>query len=193
MPFPALEAAQVGAGILQSVIGGITARKNQKRLEALQSPTYTPNSSILQHYNEALARYGVSPTDTAMYKRQTRDINRGLATGINTLQDRRAGIAGASSLLRNYNDAMLNANAAAELEKSRRFNELGNAASRKAAEDMTAFQVNQMAPFERKYNLLAMKAGSANQTTNAGLQNIFGGLQNMSNSNLLSKYYKNSG
>lgn len=189
MPFP-IEAAQIGAGILQSVIGGISAKKNQKALERLQSPTYTPNQSILNYYNEALARYGVSPTDSAMYKRQMRDVNRGVTTSINALQDRRTGLGGVSSILRAANDASLNANVAAEQERNRRFGELGGAAGMKANEERTAFDINQMQPFERKYNLLAMKAGANNQTANAGMQNIFGGLQNISNRSMLDKFYK---
>lgn len=186
----AIEAVQMGAGILQSIIGGISARKNQKKLEAMQSPTYMPNQSILSYYNDALARYGVSPTDSAMYKRQQRDIQRGVNTGISSLQDRRTGLGGISSILRAANDANLNANVAAEQQRDRRFAELGNATQMKAGEERTAFDINQMQPFERKYNLLAMKAGANNQTANAGLSNIFGGLQNMSNRSMLDKFYK---
>lgn len=62
----------------------------------------------------------------------------------------------------------------------------------KAGEDRMAFEVNQQQPFERKYNLLAMKAGAANQTANAGMSNIFGGLQNLQNYNLYNKEYGGS-
>lgn len=184
-----LAAIQAGAGLLQSIIGGIKAGKAQKQLEKMQSPQYAQNQGILDFYNKALTRYNVSPTDSAMYKRQMKDIDRGVATGIQTLQDRRSGTAGASSILRAANDAKLGANVAAEEERNQRFGVLGQATGMKAGEDRMAFEVNQQQPFERKYNLLSMKAGAANQTANAGLSNIFGGLQNWNNYKMLQKEY----
>jgi hypothetical protein len=47
-----------------------------------------------------------------------------------------------------------------------------------------AFQQNELAPFERKYNLLSQKAAANAQTFNTGLSNIFGGLQNLSMANI---------
>lgn len=171
-------AAQQGIGAIQSVIGAIQAKKYQKQLEKMQSPTYSANRGILDYYNQALARYNVNPTETALYKRQTRDIDRGMASGIASLQDRRSGTAGASSIFRAANDARLDANVAAEEQRNQRFGDLGQATGMKAGEERTAFDINQMQPFERKYNLLAMRAGAANQTTNTGMSNIFNGLQN---------------
>lgn len=187
--FPLSAAIGAGAGLVQSIIGGIKARKYQNQLEKMQSPTYSQNRGILDYYNQALARYNVSPTDTAMYKRQTRDIDRGVATGLQSLQDRRSGLAGTSSILRAANDARLNANVAAEQERNRRFGELGQATGMKAGEDRMAFNVNEVQPFERKYNLLAMRAGAANQLANTGLSNVFGGLQNMQMQNMYNQEY----
>lgn len=183
-------AAQGIIGGIQGIIGGIQARKAQKQLEKMQSPTYAANRGILDFYNQALARYNVNPTDTALYKRQTRDIDRGLAQGISALQDRRSGVAGLSSLVRAGSDARLDANVAAENERNRRFGELGQAAGMKAAEESKAFDINQWHPYERKYNLLSQKAGAANQTANAGMQNLFGGLQSWGQMDMMKKYGK---
>lgn len=194
MQFIPLGAAiQGGLGLIQGIAGMIQQRRATKQLENMQSPTYRQNQSLMDFYNNALARYNVSPTDSAMYKRQQRDIDRGVATGLNSLQDRRSGIAGASSILRAANDAKLNANVAAEQEKNRRFGELGTAANLKAGEDRMAFEVNEMQPFERKFNLLAMKAGGGNQILNSGISNIFGGAQNMSNMAMLKQMYGTGG
>jgi len=189
MPFPLIAGLQEGAGLVQALIGGGKAKKAQKQLENLQSPTYAANKGILDYYNSALSRYGVSGADTAMYKRQQQDINRGVSTGIASLQDRRSGLGGVSSILRAANDASLNANVAAEQQRDRRFAELGGATQLKAGEEAKEFEYNKMMPFQQKYNLLSMKAGAANQTANAGLSNIFGGLQNASNINMMSKMY----
>lgn len=189
MPLPLLPMVQAGVGLVQSISGAIQAKRAQKQLENAKSPTYSLNRGILDYYNQALQRYNVSPTDSAMYKRQMRDIDRGVATGINALQDRRSGLAGASSILRAANDAKLNANAAAEQEKNQRFGVLGQATNMKAGEDRMAFDINENQPFERKYNLLAMKAGGGNQIMNSGLSNIFSGAQNAINYGMLDKMY----
>lgn len=190
---PILPLISAGAGLVQSILGGINARKATKKLEGLDSPKYSQNQSILDYYNQALGRYNVSPNESAMYKRQTRDIDRGVAGAVSGLNDRRSGIAGISSILRNANDARLDANVAAENEKSRRFGELGNATQAKAGEDRMAFQQNEVAPFERKYNLLAMKAGAANNLANTGLSNIFSGIQNGINMSMYNKEFGENG
>lgn len=185
--------AQGVAGLAQTIGGLIQSKKATKALERLQSPTYAANKGILDYYNQALARYNVSPTDSAMFKRQTRDIDRGVAGAISGLQDRRSATAGLSSILRASNDARLDANVAAEQQRDQRFGVLGNAAQLKAAEQGREFEINQLQPYERKYNLLAMKAGGGNQIMNAGLSNIFGAGQNITNMNMLQQMYGSGG
>ena len=170
---------QALAGLGQSIIGSKQAKRAEKDLmyQIDRTPQYNQNKSILDFYNQALNRYNVSPTDSAMYKRQMQNVGRNTATGINALQDRRSGQAGISSILRAANDASLNAEVAAEGQKNQRFGELGSATGMKVGEDDKAFQQNQVLPFELRTNLQAMKLQGANQRTNAGMQNIFGGLQ----------------
>lgn len=189
---PALPLIQAGIGLGQAVIGGIRAHKAQKELEGLQTPTYTPNQAIGDYYNKALARYSLSPYESALYKLQTQNIGRGTAQGISALKDRRLGIGGISSLVQNQNDALLKAAAAAEGEQGQRLSQLGSAAGLKAGEDRAAFQYNQVMPYEKKYNLLAMKAQGGSQVLNAGLQNVFGGLQTQQELSLIKGMYGNN-
>jgi hypothetical protein len=193
MPLPIGAIAQAGVGLAQTIGGWVQQRKATKALEKLQSPTYRPNQSILDYYNQALRRYNVSPTDSAMYKRNMRDIDRNTASGVYALQGTGNTLGGVSSIIRAANDAKLNAEVAAESEKSQRFGQLGAATGMKADEDKTAFQINQYSPFERKYNLLAAKAAGGNQVGNAGISNIFGGLQNWNNMEMLKEMNKNGG
>jgi len=180
MPAWLLPAVQGVAGLAQSIFGGAKAKKYQRQLENMQSPTYSANQGILDYYNKALARYNVNPTESALYKRQMQGVDRNVSNSINALQDRRSATAGASSLLRAANDAKLDANVMAEQQRDQRFSQLGGAAEAKAGEERMAFDVNQMQPFERKFNMLAQRAGAANQLANTGISNAFGGLQNMS-------------
>jgi hypothetical protein len=187
-PFGAI--AGIGAGLIQSIFGGIRAGRAQRQLENLQSPTYTPNQSIMDYYNKALSRYNVNPQDSALYKSQQRNIQRGVSGAISSLNDRRSALMGLPSILQAQNDATLNAEVAAENEKSQRFGQLGGATEMKAGEDRMAFDINKLKPFERKYNLLAMKAGGANQIGNAGLSNIFRGLQNTQDYQNVNRLYR---
>lgn len=183
--FPISSAIQAGAGAIQSIFGAIQAGSAQRKLERLKSPEYQKSKSILDFYNDALRRYNVSPSDSAMYKRQMGNVDNNVATALHYGGDNTS----VSSILRAANEAKLDATAAAEAEKSNRFGQLGAAAGMKAQEDDKAFQFNQYLPFERKFNLLAMKAGGGNQIMNAGLSNIFGGLQSWNQMNTIDKMY----
>ena len=178
-------------GAIQSIVGAGKARKYGRQLNQLveNSPHYDPNQSIMDYYNTALQRYNVNPTDTALYKRNMQNINRGLATGISSLQDRRSALGGISSLLRASNDASLNAEVAAEQQRNQRFGELGSASQLKAGEEAKAFEQNKMLPYNLKYNLLSQRAGAANNLVNTGLSNIFGNLQNIGSMKQLKKAY----
>lgn len=167
------------AGIAQSIIGGIQASKAQKALEALKTPTYTPSSSILDYYNKALSKYQENPYQSELYKMQNQNIQRGVAQGLNTLAKGTSLISGVSSLIQGQNDAQLKAGAAAEQQRNQNLSQLGSAAAAKAREDDKMFKYNQLAPYQKKYNLLAAKAQGGNSILNAGLRNISGGLQMM--------------
>ena len=186
-------AVTAGAGLLQSFFGGRKAKKAQKELENLQSPTYNPNESVLSYYNNALQRYNVNPYNSTLYKTQQQNIGRGVNQGIGALNNRRSGLAGISSLIQGQNDSLLKAGIAAENLKDQRFSQLGGATQMKAGEDRQAFNINKMQPFERKYNLLAMKAGANARTANDGLKNIFNGLGTMAGGYQLGQGSKSSG
>lgn len=188
-------ATQFGIGALQGLIGGFKTRKANKELERLDAnaPKYTANKGIMDFYGKALERYGVSPTASAMYKRQQQNIGRGVSGAIGALQDRRSGQAGISSILRASNDASLNAEAAAEQRRDTTFGQLGNAAQMQAGEQRMEFDVNQQQPFERKYNRLSQKAGAAAQLTNSGITNAVQGIGNVASMYMLDNAYGDSG
>lgn len=186
-PYGAL--AEVGAGAIQTIIGGIRASKAQKQLEKMQSPVYTPNKSILDYYNMALNKYQTSPYNTTMYKKAVQDTGRSTAQGLDALRGRGGAVAGVSNLIANQNNNLLAAAANAENRKMQEFGVLGNATGMKANEQRRAFDINQMAPFERKYNLIAAKAGGGNQVMGAGLSNIFNGANAYNDIQLANKMY----
>ena len=185
MPIPLLAAAAPGilqgvTGLIQSISGGSKAKKAESALENLKTPTYQANKGIMDYYNQAMQRYNVNPYQSQQYQYGQTSANRNLAAGIGALQDRRSAVGGISRLTAGANDAALRNGMAAENEQSNRFSQLGSATGMKAQDDMTRFQYNDVAPYEKQYNLLSMKAGAANQMQNAGMQNMFGGLSSLS-------------
>lgn len=160
---------QAAGGIAQAIIGGRQAKKAQRALENLQTPTTTSSASINDYYNRASA----NPYETSLYRMQQQNINRGAATGLAMLQDRRSALGGISSLIRAQNDGLLRAGASAEQQQ---LGMLGSAARMKSADDERVFNINKMMPFQKQYSLLSSKAMAANQMMNAGVQNAFAGI-----------------
>lgn len=180
MPVTAgLISAGVGVvgGLVQTGIGMFGGRKARRELGRLESPIYTPSKSINDYYSQALGRYQQSPYQSNLYKMNAQTIGRGTAQGIAGLKDRRSALMGLPSLIQGQNDSLLKAAAVAEQDQSQKFGQLQGAVQMKAGEDRQAFNINKMMPFERKYNQLAQKAAANNQLMNAGMQNIFGGVQ----------------
>ena len=183
---------QAGVGLAQSIIGGITARKTQKQLENLQTPSYGGSSSIMDYYNKALQRYNVNPYQSQQYQQATQQAGRSTAAGINALQSRGSAVAGIGRLAALQNEQGLRAGTIAEAEQNRRFNDVGQASQLKTQDELRQFEQNKIAPYEKKYNLLSMKAGANNQTANAGISNMFGGLSSIQQMGMLDKIYGNN-
>lgn len=182
-------------GLAQSIFGGGRARRAQRELEKLQTPVYQKSKSIGDYYTKSLNRYSADPTKSAMYQNQMKNIERGTATGMAALNDRRGSSAGVAGVVQAQNDASLNAAAAAEQQQAQTLNQLGQAAQLQAGEEKMAFQYNQVAPYEKKAALLGAKAAGGNQMMNAGLQNIMGAANTFGQMKfddyLANKYYKN--
>lgn len=171
---------QLLGGLGQTIFGG--GRRAQRQLEQLNknAPKYQVNNSIMDYYNKALSRYDSNAYNSASYRKGQADINSNLNAGIQATQDRRAGVGAIGGLVAGANRAALGNITNAENIQGHNLGQLGNAAHAKLGEDRMAFKVNEQDPFERQYNLLAMKAAQGNKTQNQGLQNIFGGLSNAS-------------
>jgi hypothetical protein len=162
-------------GIAQTAFSGQKkAEKNlEKSIEAI--PEYTMSPSILQYYEQAKQRYGVSPTQTAMYKRQMQNIQRAGATGLAGLGGARARIGAVPSIVRTLSDASLGAEVAGEQEQARRFGQLGSATQMKAGQEAAVEQRKLAKQYQRISAAQAKAAGRA-AVKRAGLTNIFGGL-----------------
>lgn len=184
-PFGAVAGTlQTLGGVGQAFTSGV--KKKEHALEAFND-SYSPNQSILDYYQKAYNKYDPNAYNSAGYRQGQQNINNNLATGISATQDRRSGVGAISNLVANANRASLGNVVNAERLQNQNLAQLGHATGMKANEDRGIF--------ERKYNLLAMKAAAAAKQKNDGLQNIFGGLSNIASlggSGLLKKKQPNT-
>jgi len=183
LPLAAVPAiAQSVGGLFQTLFSG--RKKAQREMEAQlnNSPAYTPNKGISDYYQESLNRYNENPQQSAIYQNAVRNAQRTTAQGIGALQDRRSALAGVGRLAAIQNDAMANATAQAESRRDARFSQLGQATNMKAGEERRAFDINVLTPYQRRLQMAQMKASAANARSDAGLQNLFSGLSNVSTS-----------
>lgn len=186
-PWGAIGQAALGLG--QGIAGFIQQRRALKQLENIKSPTYTQSAGILDYYNKALAKYNVNPYQTDLYRMQEQQAGRGVASGLSALQSRGQALAGVNSLIQQRNDTLLKAGAQAENLSRQDLSRLGQAAGLKSGEEKMAFNINQMQPFQRKYSLLSQKASGGANIANAGISNIFGGLQSADQYRMINKIY----
>lgn len=177
---PALIAAVSGG--VKAIGGGIQAltsgeKKRQKELAASIEaiPDYLKSPSILSYYQQAQQRAGISPTQSALYKRQMQNIQRAGATSLAGARGTAARMGAASSIARSLSDATLGAEAAAEQEQARRFGQLGQATGMQAGEERMG-ELRKMQKQQQRISLAEARAQGAAAMKRAGLTNIFGGL-----------------
>lgn len=159
--------ATAAYGIYQSEHAKSQKNKAEADLEK-QAKEFQPNSSIMDFYNKALAKYNANPYQSAGYQQQNNQIQRNLATGISAASNRRLGLGAIAGQVQQANDASARAVGNAEMQQGQDLARLGQAGAMKTAE--------QQKKFDMLYNLSAQKAGAYAQTQNSGMQNVFNGL-----------------
>ena len=167
-----------GAGIITGLAQALTSGKKKKEAaleaQAANAPKYAGSSTLDQYYQQSLQRANTAAEQSALYKGQINQANRALAAGVGATTASGGGQGAIAKLVQGNVDATGRALAGAEQQKEQRFNQLGQVTQQKSAEDYKKFQINQMQPWETKYNLLAAKAAQAAAQKQAGLQNIVG-------------------
>ena len=185
MPIPLLLAAapaiaQSAAGLSQMLFSGKNKARKQLEAETNKNPIYGGSKPISDYYNTALSRFQENPYQSQQYITAAKNAQRGTATGLNALQDRRSGLAGVSRMVAIQDQALENAGVNAENQRNQRFGALGQAANAKNADLLKQFQINQQNPYERRVNLANMKAQGAANVFNSGMSNLFGGISSLS-------------
>lgn len=178
MPVTIMAGVSALGGLGQILTAGKRKKERELEAQAAKAPKYTGSSALDQYYQQSLQQAMTPAAQSALYKQQQNMIGRNVASGLAGINmGRRGGQGALQGLVQGASDASMRNLAAAEQQKESRFARLGSVTSQKAAEDYRKFQINQMQPWETKYNLLAAKAAAAGQQQQAGWQNIFSGLQ----------------
>ncbi len=176
---------QAGAGVQKQLVGlgqflfsgqKKAERGLRKEIEAI--PEYAKAPSIMDYYQQARQRFGVSPTESALYKQQTQEAERAVATGLAGARGSRARMGVSTSLARVLSDAKLKARVAAEQEQNRRFGQLGSAAQMEAQQGLLADQ-RRLLKQQQRLSLAEAKAQGTAAIKRAGLTNIFGGMSDI--------------
>ena len=166
---PAVGLIGAGVGLYQAISGGVKASNAQHDLEN-QANSFQPNASILDYYNKALAKYNPNPYDSLGYQQQNNQIQRNLATGINSFQNGRRALGAVGGLVQGADDSSAKAAVTAQMQGNQDLATLGRASAMKTAEEQKKFDM--------LYNLKAMKAGAGASEENTGISNLYGGLSN---------------
>ncbi len=167
-------AIAAGVAATASGIKAISASSKRKKAEnelENYAKSYQPNQSIMDFYNKSLAKYNENPYESASFQQQKDLINKNLATGINSAQTRRGGLASIGTLVSGANTSLGRAAAGIDAQKMNQLGLLGRAAGAKTAEEQKKFDM--------LYNLKAQKAGQLARTQNMAEQNAYNQLNNI--------------
>ncbi len=184
----AIAAIPAAVGLYQSIAGGIRASKARKALAGQKTPTYAPDKSIMDYYNQAANRYNVSPYNSQLYQYNKANASGALANGIGALQDRRSALAGVSGLTQNYQGNLAKGALAAENQKTGEFQTLGRATGMQSGDNRYAYGQNQLLPYNANRSLFNAEASGGNAEFNSGLSNINSGLQSVGKIMAAKKY-----
>lgn len=162
----------VAGGVAQIIAAG--KKKKEKALEqhAENAPQYAGSKGIDQYFAQAEQMANTAAEQTAQYKLGQLQNQRNMASGLAGSNVVQGGQGLVSKLVQGTNDASMKNLVGAQQLKNQRFNQFGQAAQMKSAQDLRKFQINQQQPWETKYNILARKAAAAADQVRAGVGNI---------------------
>ena len=161
------------------LIGGITGlfqkRKAKKLLrEAGEQPTYNIPQEILNNQKRAeLAANEGLPSQ--QYSNAMKNIQRSQTNALTGALDRRSALMALPKIQQQANDAYANLDVADANARMQNQKTLYGIGAQTAQYRDKAFQINQMQPWERKYNYAQQLLGAGNQNFTGGLEKLIGG------------------
>ncbi len=152
---------QIGYGLFQTIHGN-------HKLNQLQRPQYSPDENITFNRNLAAQNANTGLGDQSL-QIATDAAERGLGTTVNAGLSTGQGLSGANRAYQNQIDSFKDLSFADAQQKMKNQEALMNANKDLSTENLRAFDYNKNQPYQLAYSKYT-------QQTNAGPQNIFGGL-----------------
>ena len=166
--FPIAAAAGVANGIVSGIVGFGQRRRANKLLRGLSRPQYNIPNEVLQNQQMAKLAAGKG-LPSEQYAQAMQNISRQQNKSLADSMDRRGGLMTIAQNQQMGNDASLNLGVASANARRQNQQALYGINNQVAGYRDKQFEINQMQPYQEKYNYgMALKG--------AGLQNILGGV-----------------
>lgn len=172
MPLPALAALAAAPAVIQGISGLFGIARGKKMARNNPFPNQAVNQNLIQNAAMAdnMARVG---TPSQQYNNQLQDIQKNQTGGVRILSRSSNPIAGVSGLVRASNEAIGGLNARDAMDR------VNNQRLAMQQRGILAGEENRVWDWNKKTRYL-QNAQAAAETIGAGRQNLFGGLQSLS-------------
>lgn len=166
--------ANIAGGLVGGAIGLFQRRKAKRELSKLQRPQYTIPDEIKksQKMAEMSAQEGLP---SAQYNKAMQNIQRNQANALSGAGDRRSALMALPKIQQSANDATLGLDSADAQARMQNQKTLYGQNANLAQYKDKAFQINQMQPYQEKYNYYQSLLGAGNQNLMSGIDKIAGG------------------
>lgn len=166
--------ANMASGLLTGIVGFGQRKSGKKILKGLEQPTYNIPNEVLQ--NQKMAQQAAAEgLPSQQYNNAMKNIQRTQAALLSGATDRRSALMALPRIQQQMNDATMNldtADANARMQNQRTLYGINNTVGQYRDK---AFQINQMNPYERKYQYGMGLLGAGNQNIMAGADRFIAG------------------
>lgn len=167
-------ASNIAGGLLSGITGYFQRRSAKKMLKNLQRPEYTIPSEILksQKLAEEAASEGLPSEE---YNKAQQDIQRQQNRAISAATSRRGGLMALPTVQQQANDELLNLNVKNAQAKMANRQKLYGIYGQTAGYRDKVFEINQMQPYQQKFDYANQLLGAGNQNLLSGADRLLGG------------------
>lgn len=172
--FPIAAAAGIASGLVGGIFGAGQVRKANKMLRNLHRPDYVIPGEVLQNQKNAqiAANTGLP---SQQYAQAMQNISRQQNQALAGSQDRRGGLMTVAANQQYGNDAAVKLGVANANARTQNRQTLYGINNQVAGYRDKQFDLNQMQPYQDKYNYAQALKGSGNQNILGGIDKALGG------------------
>lgn len=164
----------IASGLVSGVAGFFQRRAAKKMLRNLNRPQYTIPEEITK--SQKMAEMSASEgLPSAQYNKAMQNIQRQQTNSVAAAQDRRSALMALPKIQQAATDAALNLDVADANARLQNQKTLYGVSGQTAQYKDKAFQINQMQPYQEKYQYAQSLLGAGNQNLIGGIDKLLGG------------------